>query len=278
MRDGGREAERVFGPLDLLNMTSMWCATFSKTEKEIAPHAIEKAEGAMHSDLVQEASCSVDNGPAFDLEDWKLAVDSGDSKCPLTEHCRIGATTHVGWQQQRNVHDSLSGHCFPFGAATRKPIWWCIKCKFCKICSRCDDDNDVPVHECLVNHTGSAKSMETIACVDMVSEMHNHFKCSMEHLMADDDSTMKANCRWNNEDCKAEHSDCPHLFDKDGELQKHKCTGILKCPMHQPSFLGDPNHHCKCACDAIKKLERRKVMDTGSCLEMDRLRVSKIFA
>ena len=47
-------------------------------------------------------------------------------------------------------------------------------------------------HNCPKNHDGSSKSMEADACLIMTSRLYNEKEVSVEAIVADDDSTMKA--------------------------------------------------------------------------------------
>lgn len=275
--DGGREAQRLLGLLDLPNVTTMERTSFAKTEKETAPLVTAIAEEAMFRNLVEEVSLSEDVPSQFNLQEWREAVESGDEGHQSFPQVR--ASTDMGWQQRKPSLDSLSGHAFLFGCRTRKPMWWCVKAKYCRVCSKCENEGDVPAHDnCPANHVGSSKSMEPLAVVDVAQHMHKRFKCELKYLIADDDSTMKANCRWSNEDYKKHCGDYPRITDKDGKKKMRKQTGSLEYPVHQPFFLGDPNHRTKCVSKVMKALTRKKVKQTAGCQETDQLRITKNFA
>jgi hypothetical protein len=194
--DGGREVQRLLRLLDLPNLTSMETKTFMRIEKEIAPVIIAIAEEALQNNLISEVEASEEYYPVgFDFEKWKEAVLSKDDTYPKHLFAPVRAGTDMGWQQRRTAHDSLSGHAFLFGANTRLPVWWNIRCKSCRICTKYEGENDIPVYECTVNHEGSSKSMEPHSVVDMVTELFDGFKTFVRFLITDDDSTMKANCR-----------------------------------------------------------------------------------
>jgi hypothetical protein len=224
--DGGREAQRLLGLLDLPNLTSMESKTFMRIEKEIAPVIIELAENVLRDNLIAEVEASPEDHPdGFDLEKWKKALLEGDdTNYPEKLYPMVRAGTDMGWQQRRGAQDSLSGHAFLFGAHTRLPLWWNIRQKGCRICSKHKDVESIPVHDCQINHDGSSKSMEPRAVVEMVTVMFDKFKCGIRYLITDDDSTMKANCRWSNEDYKKEYGDYPRVPDKEGRMKKDSGT------------------------------------------------------
>ena len=180
--DGGTEAQRVLGMLDLPNLTSMEKSTFSKIEQEVAPVIVSIAEEAMFDNLVEEIRNS-DHPEEFDIDKWKKAVADGDETYALHQYAKIKGSTDMGWQKRGSGFDSLSGHSFFFGAECRKPLYWMIKNKYCKICNNAKDGDPVREHECLVNHTGSAASMESLATVDMLHDFHDKFKCHLSMII-----------------------------------------------------------------------------------------------
>jgi hypothetical protein len=79
----------------------------------------------------------------------------------------------------------------------------------------------------------------------MVTNLYNKFSCKVKKMITDDDSTIKANCRWSNEDYKKHYGDYPRVEGKDGKKHLQKCMGKLRYPVDKPDFLADPNHKVK---------------------------------
>jgi hypothetical protein len=155
--DGGREDERLLGLLDLPNLTSMEKTTFTRIENEIAPMIIKIAEDCLRDNLVAEVESSSEDHPeGFNFQRWKEALLNDDATYPEALYPLVRAGTDMGWQQRRGAQDSLSGHAFLFGANTRLPLWWNVRHKGCRFCSYHKGDSEVPVHNCQINHEGSA--------------------------------------------------------------------------------------------------------------------------
>jgi hypothetical protein len=278
--DGSWEAQRILGLLDLLNLTTMEKQTFTKVENKVSSFIVRIAEDTMKRNLIAGVEASLDNQvQGFDFERWKKAVLNDTVSLVPDQYAFVSAGTDMVWQQRRTAKDSLSGHALLFGTNNRSPIWYCLKQKSCKICSlHRKRDDGVPEHNCTINHNGSSKSMEPLAVVDMVTDLYDCFYTRVKYLITDDNSTMKANCWWSNEDYKKHYGTYPTVIDKTGKQRKRKCTGKLRYPVHQPDFLGDPNHRVKTVCNSIKTLQKKNAKDTAGCLEIDTLRISKNFA
>ena len=275
--DGGSEAQRLLGLCDLPNYTSMEKKTFSRIEQTIAPVILEIAEEVMWENLCDEVASSNEHCPDFDIEKWKDAVLNADGNYAMDWFAKIKGTTDMGWQKLGSGFDSLSGHAFFFGAEKRRALVWKFMNKYCRICSLVKDGEAVKEHECTINHNGSASSMEPLAVVDMVHELNDKFKCHLTTVITDDDSKMKANCRWSNMDYFKHYGCYPMVADGKGKMKKRKCTGKLRYPIPQSSWLMDPNHRCKLEQRDTRKLANKKVKDTCGCLEIDVLRVSTNF-
>jgi hypothetical protein len=202
--DGASEAQRLLGLLDLPNLTTMERSTFGRVERHISPYIIALAEEQMKKNLLEEVELSLDNQCSpFHYDLWQRCVVEGDCSIRDEEFARVTAGADMSWQQRRISYDSLSGHALMFGSHTHKPIWYNIKQKSCWICSHNKNNEEgIPEHDCVINHEGSSTSMEPLVVVDMVTDLYGNFHCKVARLVTDDNSTMKANCRWSNKDWK----------------------------------------------------------------------------
>jgi hypothetical protein len=109
----------------------------------------------------------------------------------------------MGWNKRSSGrrYDSNSGSAFLVGILTHKPISRCLRSKFCRTCSyHMKRNKQAPDHECKANHTGSSGSMEADALIKMTEDLFDIKLTSLQTVITDDDSKMKAICRWSNED------------------------------------------------------------------------------
>ena len=232
--DGGSEAQRLLGLCDMPNATSMERSTFSTIERQLSPLLVEMAEESMFKNLQEEIMNSGDLPANFDFEVWKKAVEEKDDSYPFCLYPKVRSTTDAGWQKRGSGFDSLSGHAFLFGAETHLPLWWCLKQKFCKVCSLKKDLEEHTTeldHECVINHAGSAASMEPLAVVDMLHDLNDQFKCHLSTIITDDDTKMQANCKWSNADYKKHYGKAPKVISKDGKGRSRKDHGKLRYPI-----------------------------------------------
>ena len=69
-----------------------------------------------------------------------------------------------------------------------------------KTCAVCDwhtsnrPGEPIPEHNCMINHEGSSKSMESKACVELLVQLHAK-GATVRRLVGDDDSTFRANTK-----------------------------------------------------------------------------------
>jgi hypothetical protein len=181
---------------------------------------------------------------------------------------RLKGSNDMGWQQKGSgrVYNSTSGHSLFVGSYCRKAVAFKMYQKHCSVCSRYKEGEIVPAHSCTINHTGSSGSMELAALVALIHHLNDKKKCSVATIVTDDDSKMKASCRWNNEDYY-HHGEYPWIYKPDGSRTKRRDTGQLKDPTLQPLFLADPAHRKKGFKGEIYKVfrgRRRKMRHVGS--------------
>ena len=196
---------------------------------------------------------------------------------------KLMASTDMAWQKRSsgNRYDSNSGDAFLVDSETRLPITWIIKSKICSICQRHDHDA-APVrdHKCMINHDGSAGSMEPLAVLDMVVEAHTKFFVVIERLITDDDSSMKAKLKWSNADHMLNNNsnERPRIINKNGNLVLRPNHGALPRHIPEPTFLADPNHRKKTLKgDLYRQLKKRKAVRDG-LTRVDIMRIATNFA
>jgi len=251
--DGGSEAGRILGLLDLPNYATMEKYTFPKVEFMMSGQIQEVTKAALEANLLEEVRLTMQDDDDSDYDAWLAAVNSNEGvDLDTAQHAKINGGTDMAWQKRASgrLYNSLSGHELIIGAKTRKPIIMCVKTKFCRVCCYAKAKGAIPRnHRCGINHTDSSGSMEADALVDMVHELDTKWKCHMVKICTDDDSTMRARLRWNNDDHKAFYGTFPMveiMKGKDkGKMRLRKCTGQLKPNIQEPVFVADPAHRKK---------------------------------
>ena len=251
--DGGAEAGRILGLLDLPNSASMEKTSFSKIESGISEAIQGVSQEALDTNLVEEVRLSMDDDPEFEFQNWNNAVSSGvHDNYPLSSYAKISISCDMGWQKRSSgrSYSSTSGYEFLIGMKTKKPIAVLIRSKFCRICSFAKSKNQiVRQHTCTVNHEGSSGSMESAALVEMTHELHYSKLCHLQYIVTDDDSTMKARLKWSNADYERHYGEEPKVMieegKKKGQYRIRKDNGQLDYPIPEPKFVADPAHRIK---------------------------------
>jgi len=213
----------------------------------------EVTKAALEANLLEEVRLTMQDDDDSDYDAWLAAVNSNEGvDLDTAQYAKINGGTDMAWQKRASgrLYNSLSGHELIIGAKTRKPIIMCVKTKFCRVCCYAKAKGAIPRnHRCGINHTDSSGSMEADALVDMVHELDTKWKCHMVKICTDDDSTMRARLRWNNDDHKAFYGTFPMveiMKGKDkGKMRLRKCTGQLKPNIQEPVFVADPAHRKK---------------------------------
>ena len=96
-----------------------------------------------------------------------------------------------------------------------------------KKCSTCTSQTkrgiEPPVHNCVVNHTGSSEGMETQLREELITKMYDEFQgcVVVGGLVTDDDLTIRTRCKNVDE------------------------GGRLPGGLHTPVFYADPGHRIK---------------------------------
>jgi hypothetical protein len=95
--DGGTEAQRLLGLLDLPNFTTMETTSFRRMEKEIAPLIVAIAKETLRKNLIEEVECSLDEQKAtFDFDEWKEAISNNGCVSHPSKYASVRAGTDMG--------------------------------------------------------------------------------------------------------------------------------------------------------------------------------------
>ena len=167
----------------------------------------------------------------------------------------------MGWNKRSTGtrYDSISGHGIMFGAVSKKVLSYRAVSKVCSFCdkikSKKGEKAEIPAHECVRNHLGSSKSMESEAILYMCKESFYSKGFYVHCVCADDDTTMKKVLRHNY-----------NQLVKDGVMAKadkpKKSSGKLDFAIPEPSFLADFNHRVKSVGRALYELAKAKLADS----------------
>ena len=131
-------------------------------------------------------------------------LSAGDYK-NLPKSCTpigLSVSYDMGWQKRSSGknYDSLSGHGFFVGCKNGRVISKGVLKKHCAYCKKFISRNlPVPPHECNINHDGSAGSMESMLCLQLLTHLHDSTKGAVyvKNLVTDDDSTLRKWCSSN---------------------------------------------------------------------------------
>lgn len=89
--------------------------------------------------------------------------------------------------------------------------------------------------------------MEPIAVLEMYKWLYQEHHVIVERFVCDDDSSIKAKLKWNNEDHMANTNttEVPTIVNRNGNTVTCPDHGGVPKHMPEPSFLADPNHRRK---------------------------------
>ena len=196
--DGGTVAAKILGVMDLPGSVSMLTDSYWAIEDDISRVVIECSSQLLEEALIREVKLSTD-GTDFDYEGW-LRSWKEKTPFPVDEHPRITVSYDTGWNKRSNGkrHDSPSGHSVAAGQEQRLACLASVLSAFCQICSLFGDE--APAHDCAKNFNGTAGAMEPHALLTFAEEAYNKYHVVLGTIIADDDSTMRAQLKWSNED------------------------------------------------------------------------------
>ena len=171
-------------------------------------------------------------------------------------------------------YDSPSGHSVAAGQEQRLACLASVLSTFCRVCSLFGDE--APAHDCAKIFNGTAGAMEPHALLTFAEEAYNKYHVVLGTIIADDDSTMRAQLKWSNEDWMRHNKTTVHpTVLKNNKPVKRPNTGLLPCPIPEPRFLADPSHRTKTFAGALFKLEKQKLaickgLNKADCLKFKR--------
>ena len=294
--DGGKEAERLLGLLDLPNLTTMSSRSFAMVEKVLSVHVIAVGKQAIHENVLEEVRLSTLGNGEFNYGAWKEVVDdfppTGNELMALPDGCCrpwVDVSMDMGWNKRSSgrQYDSNSGHACMVGTRTRKPIALCMKSKFCAKCTWSTSRGKEPKeHDCRVNHVGSSGSMEASALVDMLESLHDKYCIDTTSAIIDDDSHMRSAARWSNEAYTKHHKldiakpiiGAAHDKKKPLHLRPiYRTDGKLRYPVNEPRFPADPAHRKKTLRNRLYLLMNSGAKGNCGMLEGDIIRLCRSF-
>jgi hypothetical protein len=294
MGDGCSEAARLLELLGLPNDTTMESRSFTIIEDRIGPVIRSLTRDILEENLIEEARLTMESCELQDQHDfgiWKSSLKA-DFVGPLSQakYPQITVSFDMGWQQRSSGHNynSPSGHALMVGALTRKPLALCVKSKLCNACRfykkkypELDDDDIMQTHECWKTHSGSSKSMEADACLQMTVDLFDKKNVIVKAVVIDDDSSTKARVRWSNADWMLNNNTtrAPRIMitkgDKKGKSQPRPNKGKLPRHIPEPCWLHDPNHRKRVLTGELHKLMKAGVAKRFTISKMDIIRISK---
>ena len=292
--DGCTEAARILGLLGLPNDTTMESRSFTIIEDRLVPLICEVCDDILQQNLIEEAQLSMEASETQDEHDfntWKRSLSDRSIKLSLQKMPKIDASYDMAWQQKgsRHVYNSLSGHGTFIGMQSRKIIALVVKSKTCGFCNAWKNKNPefdidlMPEHQCWKNHEGSSGSMESAGCLELVVKCFDKFNAVISRLCCDDDSSIRADCQWSNEDyMKNNNTDVLPMVPKKvgvnkGKLQLRPNKGKLPAHVPEPLFVADPNHRQKGLTGELIKLDKSTNDKRFTMTRMDSTRIGKNF-
>ena len=236
--------------------------------------SINKYEQEIHSKIIKVGKDVIDEAlkgeiKATFMEKYKDTYDEKTyqkyKKC-FEEHnigylptcvMRLGIAVSydMGWQKRSTGHsyDSISGHAFIVGCRTKKIVGVAVRSKKCAKCQKARKNNyPAPEHRCPLNYEGSSGAMESRVALDFTIELYESYggKFFIEHMVTDDDSTIRSTLKH-----KSEHE-----------------KGKLPDNVPEPIFLADPSHQVKVMSKPVfSRVTNTK--DPTKCKKVDALRL-----
>ena len=262
--DGGTEAARFLGFTGLPNSTTMHSRLFPGIEKEISPVLEDLALKTLHKNLKEEVKIVLgdktedDGNKLFDL--WL------EKKLSPNQHPKTDGSADMGWQQRGSgrKRNSSSGHALIIASNARNPVAKALCSKGCGFCmywyTTHPANKNPPDHDCVINHEGSSGSMEPVAVLRMHIWLHTEKHVIVDRFIADDDSSIKAKLKWNNEDHMAINNTTvyPTIVTPSGNVTPRPDIGGAPKEIPEPSFIADPNHRRKTLTGELYALEGKK--------------------
>ena len=134
---------------------------------------------------------------------------------------------------------SMSGHGYMVGCTSGKVVCMGVRNKRCSTCTSHNKRGiEPPVHNCVVNHSGSSGGMESQLCEELITKMYEDFEgcVVVGGLVTDDDSTIRSRCKNVEE------------------------GGRLAAGIPTPVFYADSGHRIKVIGKALPWYEKQKTL------------------
>ena len=295
--DGGKEAARLLGALDLPNSASMEKTSFPTIHRKISPLLEGIADQACHEALLEEVrqvmlSQPEKYGPGH-FERWLEALSDSTIDFPVSKWPILVGAYDMGWQKRSSGRDyaSNSGHAVMVGMQSRRILCRIVMSKLCRICQTAETlsnkrkeeavgEKEPKEHCCLRNYAGASGNMEPEALLRLLEQMYDGKKVVFGEIVTDDDSTMKAQCRWSNADWLMHNNrtELPLELSKYGNLNPRKNSGCLRYPIPEPAWLGDLAHRTKSYKGVLFSTEKKRAEDKKGLLKVDAYRLATNFA
>jgi hypothetical protein len=125
--------------------------------------------------------------------------------------------------------------------------------------------------------------MEAAGCLELVIKCFDEFNVIVHRLCCDDDSSIRADCQWNNADYMKNNNTTvlPMVAKKvgknKGKMQIHPNKGKLPSHVPEPEFVADPNHRRKGLTGELIKLDKSNNDKRFTMTRMDSTRIGKNF-
>ena len=126
--------------------------------------------------------------------------------------------------------------------------------------------------------------MEAQACLNMVVELHNKYKCYVSKICADDDASTRSMLKWSNDDYMRINNTTVYPTSvitkgpNKGKLQKRANNRRLPPQIPEPFFVANPNHRKKVLTGELLALAAFPVSNKCGMTKMDANRIGKNFA
>ena len=159
------------------------CSTMDIPTMSRACYKIREREAGEAVETVAKKSCQ----EAISLE--KAHCDECNVEPDENNLYPISCSYDMGWQKRGKGHNSKTGHGGVMGVHTGKVLDYATRTKSCRTCEYAAHHHHQPhTHDCRKNHTGSSKSMEPLAAVELFKNAPN-YNIKYSTYTGDEDST-----------------------------------------------------------------------------------------
>jgi hypothetical protein len=162
-----------------------------------------------------------------------------------------------------------------------------IKSKLCNCCTsfkrKYGDKEPMPLHDCWRNHSGTSGSMEPAGAVEVLVHAYEKHHVVIRRVCCDDDSSIRANCQWSNENYLMNYNKTELLMVaktvgiNKGELQPRLDDGKQPSHVPEPTFVADPNHRREGLKGELIKLDLSTAKEKMTMTQMDSTCIGKNF-